>query len=274
MGNIMKISAICPTFRRPELLEEAIQSFLMQDYAGEKELIIVNDEKEQTLVFDHPQVKIFNLNERAPSLADKYNYAVSLASGDMITPWDDDDIYLPNRLTTIANNTFGGMWYSDYMFTDRVEGELALTTGKIHVNCAYSARMFIQFCAYQDKPNRTFDFVMLNKLRATRKNCGQPLNDTAYPSFIYRKCSIKSVNHSSLFNPDAEVQNAEYLEKCALSKTGEIVLMPHWKRDWMGMAKAAIARNPEPVILSDVDGSIAEQEEFKKLSGENTPEGE
>jgi glycosyltransferase involved in cell wall biosynthesis len=271
----MKISAICPTFRRPELIEEALYSFLAQDYAEEKELIIVNDEKEQTLVFDHPQVKITNLPTRCSSLADKYNYAVSLATGDMITPWDDDDIFLHNRLATIANNTFGGMWYSDYMFTDRVEGELALTTGKIHCNHAYSARMFIQFCAYQDKPNRTFDFGMIDRLRATRESCNAPRKDNTLPSYIYRKCSVKSVNHSSLFNADAEVQNAEYLEKSTLGRTGEIVLMPHWKRDWTGMAKAAIARNPEPVILSDVDEAIAIQDKFEsKLSGENTPEGE
>ena len=271
----MKISAICPTFRRPELLEEAIQSFLVQDYAGEKELIIVNDEKEQKLVFDHPQVKIINLNERAPALSDKYNYAVSLTTGDMIVPWDDDDIYLPHRLTTIANNTFGGMWYSDYMFTDRTPDELTLTKGMIHCNHAYSAKMFIQFCAYQDKTHRPFDFAVIRKLRIARDGCPQPRTDTAFPSYIYRKNSVESINHSSLFNQDHDIQNEEYLEKCALGRTGEIVLMPHWKRDWMGLAKAAIARNPEPVVLSDVDGSIALQDKFEsKLSGENTPEGE
>ena len=38
--NLPKVSCICPTFARVYLLEEAIESFLRQDYKGEKELII------------------------------------------------------------------------------------------------------------------------------------------------------------------------------------------------------------------------------------------
>ena len=34
------VSCICPTYARPDLLEEAIQSFLLQDYPGPKELIV------------------------------------------------------------------------------------------------------------------------------------------------------------------------------------------------------------------------------------------
>jgi len=39
----MKVSCQCITYDRVELLEEAIESFLRQDYKGEKELVILND---------------------------------------------------------------------------------------------------------------------------------------------------------------------------------------------------------------------------------------
>ena len=268
----LKISAICPTFRRPELLEEALQSFLMQDYAGEKELIILNDEKEQAIKFDHPQVKIVNFKERSPSLADKYNYAASLATGDMITPWDDDDIFLPNRMRVIAENTIGGMWYSDYMYTDRTDGELAVSKGRVHTNSAFSARMFIQFGAYQEKPHRAFDFGMMRKLRMTRDGIGVPRNDNAIPSFIYRKCSINVPHHSGLYNEDPKVQDEEFLQLTELTKTGDIQLSPHWDRDWIGMAGDALKR--ETVLLSDVDGSIKIQEGIEIGASTKPPEGD
>ena len=55
-----KVSCYCPTYGRTSSLEEAIYRFLNQDYDGEKELIILNDLQDQTLFFDHPEVKIIN----------------------------------------------------------------------------------------------------------------------------------------------------------------------------------------------------------------------
>ena len=43
MERTPAVSCICPTYGRPELLEEAIYCFLLQDYPGPKELIVLND---------------------------------------------------------------------------------------------------------------------------------------------------------------------------------------------------------------------------------------
>jgi glycosyltransferase involved in cell wall biosynthesis len=91
---IKLISALCITYGRHHLLEESVESFLRQDYPH-KELIIVNDLSEQTLIFNHPQVKIFNFKERFPTIGDKRNKSVELSKGDILIGWDDDDIYLP-----------------------------------------------------------------------------------------------------------------------------------------------------------------------------------
>ena len=56
--NYPSISAKCITYGRVSTLEEAIYSFLQQDYPGEKELVIVNDYPKQKLIFDHPEIKI------------------------------------------------------------------------------------------------------------------------------------------------------------------------------------------------------------------------
>lgn len=100
--RLPKVSCVCPTFGRPpdyqHLLEEAIESFLRQDYAGEKELIVLNDFPGQVLTCEAPGVRILNLPARMASLGEKYNAMIELAAGDLIFPWEDDDISLPWRL--------------------------------------------------------------------------------------------------------------------------------------------------------------------------------
>src|SRR6185369_2052068 len=93
------VSCICLTYGRPEVLEEAIYSFLQQDYAGTKELIVLNDYPGQSLTFDHPDVQVINVTKRFRTVGEKRNVAVALASHDLLFVWDDDDIYLPHRLS-------------------------------------------------------------------------------------------------------------------------------------------------------------------------------
>jgi glycosyltransferase involved in cell wall biosynthesis len=92
-------SCLCLTYGRPFLLEEAIESFLRQDWDGPKELIVLNDHPFQELVFRHPEITIVNLNSRIRSLGEKRNFSISLAKYDRLLVWDDDDIHLPWRIS-------------------------------------------------------------------------------------------------------------------------------------------------------------------------------
>lgn len=100
--NLPLISCICATFGRPpseqHLIEEALQSFLLQDYPN-KELIIVNDCPGQELVCDAPGVRVVNAQAHFASLGDKLDAAVALAGGGLIAIWDDTSISLPWRLS-------------------------------------------------------------------------------------------------------------------------------------------------------------------------------
>ncbi len=97
------ISCKCITYGRVNTLVEALHSFLIQDYPADRcELIIVNDYPDQKLVFDHPQVTIYNLDETFPIIGDKENYAIERCKGPLIAVWDDDDIAMPNHLQNIA----------------------------------------------------------------------------------------------------------------------------------------------------------------------------
>ena len=70
------ISCKCITYGRVETLEESLESFLKQDYPADKcELVIVNDYPLQTLRFDHPQVRIVNVNHTFTTIGAKENFA-------------------------------------------------------------------------------------------------------------------------------------------------------------------------------------------------------
>lgn len=98
------VTCICPTEGRVEPLEEAIHSFLQQDYPGPKQLIVLNDTEGQTLAYDHPEVQVVNVPRRFHSAAEKHKAAVGLASHDLIFPWPEGDISLPHRLSfTVAH---------------------------------------------------------------------------------------------------------------------------------------------------------------------------
>ena len=93
------ISAMCLTFGRPQVLEEAIESFLRQDYPGVKELLVLNDCAHQTLICDHPEVVVINIPKRFRTVGEKRNACAALASHDLFFVWDDDDIFLPHRIS-------------------------------------------------------------------------------------------------------------------------------------------------------------------------------
>ena len=102
-SNLPFISCKCITYGRVDTLEESLNAFLKQDYPADKcELIIVNDYPMQTLVYNHPQVKVFNVSHTFSTIGDKENFATKLCDGDIICQWDDDDVATSWHLNNVA----------------------------------------------------------------------------------------------------------------------------------------------------------------------------
>jgi len=92
MKDFKPATCICPTYGRRNQLNEAVYSFLNQDYKGEKELLIVNDHPDVQYVFKHPEVRIINCSERFESLGEKLNYLFEQSTYEWVINWPDDDI--------------------------------------------------------------------------------------------------------------------------------------------------------------------------------------
>lgn len=244
------VSCICPTYGRVALLEEAIQSFLLQDYPGPKELIVLNDYAGQTLAFDHPEVKIVNRAERFASVSEKYNAAVALASHDLVFVWHDDDIYLPHRLSySVAQCEDGVAFFKSERAWFWNDGQLSGPEKNVfHGGSCWRRALFDQVRGYPPSGARyDADFEQRSKnahvgafLQAS------PRLEELY--YIYRWAGTGSYHHSQLADAGATRQSAEdYVGQQALRGTipqGRVELRPHWKSDYAAQVREHIATLP------------------------------
>lgn len=244
------VSCICPTYGRVELLEEAIESFLRQDYPGQKELIVLNDYAEQTLIFDHPEVRVINLPTRFQSVGEKYKAAAALASHDLIFVWHDDDIYLPHRLSyTVAQLTpetgffkaeQGWLWNA---------GVLTPSTAQLlHGGSCWRRSLFNQVQGYPHI-DQGYDrgFEALCRADAPAALTIAPIKPAEH-YYIYRQAGTGSYH---LRTQGKEAQSAsrivDYITRQAwhhVIPTGEIQLQPQWKHEYTALVKQQLTDQP------------------------------
>lgn len=189
----MKISCLCPTYKRPEHLANAVACFLDQDYSGFDRELIILDDAQQYLHYqdtsDQGTVRVISLNDRLPSLTAKFNLMAAEASGDVLVVWEDDDIFLPWHLSTIAASVERGgefiCYDSVYSTYGQKFGEVQLekATGRFHSSWAFTRELFDRVGGYPNTKELIFDQKMGTTLRRTGR---VELNICEQPGYIYR----------------------------------------------------------------------------------------
>lgn len=101
------VTVYMPTFNRLELLKRAVDSVLSQDYEN-IELIVVDDgSSDGTVAYlaelakFEPTLRYF-VNETNSGACVSRNKAIAEARGEFITGLDDDDYFLPNRISSFV----------------------------------------------------------------------------------------------------------------------------------------------------------------------------
>jgi 2-polyprenyl-3-methyl-5-hydroxy-6-metoxy-1,4-benzoquinol methylase len=232
------ISCKCITYGRVNTLEEALHSFLQQDYPGKKELIIVNDYPLQKLVFDHPEVKIFNLDETFTTIGEKENFATEQCSADIVVQWDDDDIALPHHLRNIAK-----FWNDDASVLHWARGvyynEPAVTEITFIGNSGlvFNKKFWKQIGGHPFE-NAGYDMTFIERLHAAANPIFASPED-ADVSWFYmwggRGYHQSGQGHDVPGRPNVIQRYSEYIESLRAAgkiPTGEIVLNPHWDKDY------------------------------------------
>lgn len=251
MNSTPPVSCMCLTYGRPHVLAEAIESFLRQDYAGIKELIVLNDLDCQALRFDHPEVRVINIPKRFRTVGEKRNACAALASHDLLFVWDDDDIYLPHRLS-----------YSVKMFDPekrffKPRSAFALNNGVLrgpernlfHSGSCWSRSLFDQMRGYAHM-NSGQDLeieLLFEKIIGKGKNSDISPEDIFY---IYRWAGTGSFHLSGFGRdkPEGKTGSQKVGEAVAQKlksgelQSGEIWIEPHWKCDYVEIVIEYLSR--------------------------------
>jgi len=236
-----KVSCYCPTYGRIALLEEAVYSFLAQDYDGEKELIILNDFSEQTIFYDHPEIKIINSKERITPLSKKFNECISYCSGEYIFVWEDDDIYLPWKISlSIKRLNENGIFHTGNAFFNTDKDKLSICSNLHHSSLCMSSKCWQSIGNYTVLQTDTcdLDIVLFDKIYKMYKNVSQFVEPEDI-FYIYRFGSTQDY-HSSMF-PAASKTNVSDQAKLHVENKvkknkepiGKIFLNPNWKYDYL-----------------------------------------
>jgi len=237
-----KISCYCPTYGRPRIIEEAIYSFLNQTYDN-KELVIVNDCIEQTLIFEHPQVKIFNIKNRILNFGIKFNMCVDFCKGEIIMPWDDDDIYLPWKMEVTMKNMKNGLFHTEKAFCEDANNKLTIAKNLFHCNLALEKQKFNDVGCYPELNETSLDWHLISKLRGKYEFSSLDLPDEDL-FYIYRWHTNRK-HLSQVYPTNTEtlqsITENEYKNKKEY-ETGDIYLNPYWKYDYTKAAQELIKK--------------------------------
>lgn len=237
--RLPKASCLCPTYGRPHLIGEAVESFLRQDYLGEKELIILNDHPDIPLELpDLPGVKIINTSSRYPNLGEKRNALAALATGDVYFPWDDDDISLPHRLSSTLSQMKNCHYFKPSDLWWWTGGTVEYKQGvAAHAMAAYSRSLFEMIGGYPAM-NSGEDQEIERKIEMTgyRKTAPVGVADCFY---VYR------MNQTDTYHISAHAYGGGWSE-CAAHvsqqlEAGQRIITPGWNHEYtMLAAKKAV----------------------------------
>jgi glycosyltransferase involved in cell wall biosynthesis len=226
------ISVLTLTYKRPHLLEEAIQSFLEQETLSESEyeMIIINDNPDVDYIYNHEKVRIINRKERFSSISAKLEWGFKQCKHNYIYRLDDDDLLAPWALKNVQEDINNNLGYEIYrskghhFFVDNVyvgEGG-SINNGNVYTQ-AYLNRIIFPGSSFGEDSLITFgnnSNIFTSKLEHT---------------MIYRWGM--GTLHISGMGQQSNETILDQADKVLDNTIGEIVLTPHFDNDYYGQIK-------------------------------------
>ena len=235
----MRIAAICCTYKRPNQLAEAVESFMRQDYPAElREMIVLDDagQYDPGALDDVPGVKLVTTPHRFRTLGEKRNASAALVSPDVdaYAVWDDDDIYLPWHISAMARVFESGVAWSrpyEVWIDKRTWLQRKKANGLFHGAWGFTREAFLSVGGYPAMQSGQ-DQALSGRFKKAGIRSRSP---EGVPSYIYRWHTYSGARHISALGPDGyERRHEEPVERVAH-------VAPRWSRDWNGLS--CIAKN-------------------------------
>ena len=234
----MKFSVLTLTYQRYQILEEAMMSYLYQDYTDESEMVIVNDSSQVQYTFDDgtcesifrgagsgwtKKFRIINHPTRFSTIGEKLEFGYSQCQGTHTVRIDDDDLMMPYLLSNIQqmiqNNPGYDVyrpsqffWFGDNIYCGKRDG---INTGNV------LSKEYLKKLTFPKKnADEDCDIVF---------SPGVNMLTEGIPWMIYRWGG--GLTHIST---QLHLPNEERLNFVPEPETGTIELHPHFDRDYYG----------------------------------------
>jgi glycosyltransferase involved in cell wall biosynthesis len=128
------VSCLMVTRGSPSFVHSAIHQFNMQTYTN-KELIIIYDMHSQRIqklidIYSSPTIRFYFIDTKK-TLGDLRNLAINFSQGEIFCQWDDDDIFIPDRIsffvTILMNSKVAACFLSRWIFWDISKNRVAIS---------------------------------------------------------------------------------------------------------------------------------------------------
>lgn len=239
---MIPISFKTTTYGRVNFLEEALFSFLQQDYEGEMEMVIVNDCPFQNLYFNHPLVRVINLKETFPVIGEKENFAINQCKHDCIVTADDDDLTMPWAAKTI-NEYFPGhdlLHWNTGILMHGYEIKAIQAIGNSGI--VYSKNFVNKMLGGYPKQHEGADMELVLGIQRAGGKVARVVMPKDRACFVYNwgngSFHLSGLGAYKEGRDDIVKRHSAHIE--ALRERGEIPegdieLKPHWNRDYIKM---------------------------------------
>lgn len=229
------ISVLTLTYQRHHLLEEAIESFLRQDFTGESEMLIVNDSPKVEYVFEHPKIRIINLKKRFSSIGlklkygfsqCKYNYIYRLDDDDLLTPWAlkntwEDIVSYPGFEIYRSN----GHYYFEHNKFKKIYN--SINNGNVYTK-QYLSRIEIPDISYGEDNVTIFQ----NNARIYESSREQKTMIYRWGMNTFHISGMGDIGNSAMMEWTDRIVGTEAREKSIGQEEGALALRPHFQEEY------------------------------------------
>lgn len=189
-GGPMFITALCPTYRHPELLANSLWLWNQQSYPANRRRLIIFDDDQTFVCQEGSNWELHSSPFRWPSLPAKYNTMLGWApqETEAFLVWDDDDIYLPDYIVShvriLEEQLFSkpSHVYSDYpkqLVVERADG-------RFHSSIGFRKELIDELGGYPDTHRPDFDQTLITNLTSkARGRIGSPWGSGSGIQYIY-----------------------------------------------------------------------------------------
>jgi len=200
------VSCVCPTYRRPKLLENSIACFLAQDYPADRRELVILDDAGQIAPQQGDGWEVISMARRFRSLPEKFNALAGLARGDVLVVWEDDDIYLPwhiaSHVDVLTDGGFSKPSRVLSLYTGEPREEEA--AGRFHASIAFTRESLDLAGGWPLTKRGDFDQTFLQRL-AGAATAVDPCR-TFPPSYVFRWGSTQSYHGQGLMQGSSDVE--------------------------------------------------------------------